>query len=353
MTTLDRFILREAFIRWALVLGIGVFLIILGEFIGKIGRYLDALNNGRGWAVGEFLLLRFPELMALWLPVSVAVAAMLTAWPMLRQGTLVALSAAGLPTRRIFAVLIALAVAVGALGFVLRDQVVPRLTEPAERAWDKVSGRLKDGEVKPRSVGWREGDRFWIARWAVPERGDFRQLAVFPVSGAWGGGTLLIADRLQWSDGAWSLTGVQALTAPGAEPQRFAACPPERIGLSIAGGPDALADRVTIDARKTSDELFRARADRARSTLALRIYFALLPLLCLLFALPGFVRLEGRNNLGASLARALGMTAIPLAGSWVLGRLLVSHGTHAFTACLAVAGVLLVAGGWRWWRMRL
>ena len=35
MKTLDRFILREAFTRWALVLGIGMFLIMVGEIIGK------------------------------------------------------------------------------------------------------------------------------------------------------------------------------------------------------------------------------------------------------------------------------------------------------------------------------
>ena len=65
------------------------------------------------------------------------------------------------------------------------------------------------------------------------------------------------------------------------------------------------------------------------------------------------IHLEGRNRLGSVLARALALTAVPLVGSWLLGRLLVSHGTHAFTACLIVAGSLLMFGGWRWWTMRL
>ena len=353
MKTLDRFILREAFTRWALVLGIGMFLIMVGEIIGKMGRYIEAFSKGRAWSVAEFLLLRFPELLATWLPVSVAVAALLTAWPMLRQGTLVALSASGLPPRRIFSVLIVFAIGVGGLAFVLRDQVVPRLIEPMDNAWERMSGRLRAGEIPPRSVGWREGDRFWCARLAKPEIGEFHQLAVFPASGAWGGGTVAIIDHMTWTSGAWTLTGVQAITAPGTEPLTLAACPPERIGLSIVGGPEAITDRVTIDARKTSDELFNSRADKARSTLALRTYFALLPLLCLLYALPGFIQLEGRNRPGAVLARTLALTAVPLVGSWVLGRLLVSHGTHALTACLMVAGILMLIGGWRWWTMRL
>lgn len=353
MKTLDRFILREAFTRWALVLGIGMFLIMVGEVIGKMGRYIEAFSKGRAWSVAEFLLMRFPELLSTWLPVSVAVAALLTAWPMLRQGTLVALSASGLRPRRIFAIMIVFAIGVGAFAFVLRDQVVPRLVEPVDHAWERMSGRLRSGEVPERSVGWREGDRFWCARLAKPEAGEFKQIAVFPAAGAWGGGTVAIIERMTWNAGAWTLTGVQAITGPGAEPLVLAACPPERIGLSIAGDPQAVADRVTIDARKSSDELFRSRADKARSTLALRIYFSLLPLLCLLYALPGFIHLEGRNNLGPVLARALALIAVPLVGSWVLGRLLVSHGTHAFAACLTVAGILLLIGGWRWWTMRL
>jgi lipopolysaccharide export LptBFGC system permease protein LptF len=335
------------------VLGIGMFLIMVGEVVGKMGRYIEAFGKGRAWAVIEFLVLRFPELMSTWLPISVAVAALLTAWPMLRQGTLVALSASGLPPRRIFAVMVLFAVAVGALAFVLRDQVVPRLAEPVDNAWERMSGRLRAGEVPPRSAGWREGDRFWCARWAKPDEGEFRQLAVFPASGAWGGGTVALIERMVWSGGAWKLMGVQAITAPGAEPLTFIACPPETIGLSISGDPAAVADRLTIDARKSSDELFRTRADKARSTLALRVYFSLLPLLCLLFALPGFVQLEGRSRLGAVVARTLALLAVPLVGSWVLGRLLVAHGTHAFAACLTVAGILLLIGGWRWWTMRL
>lgn len=351
MKTLDRFILREAFTRWALVLGIGMFLIMVGEVVGRMGRYIDAFSQGRSWAVAEFLVLRFPELMSIWLPVSVAVAALLTAWPMLRQGTLVALSASGLPPRRIFSVLIVFATGVGAFAFILRDQVLPRLVEPVDNAWERMSGRV----IVPRSVGWREGDRFWCALQAKPEEGEFVKIAVLPASGAWGGGTVAIIERMTWTaaTNAWTLIGVQAITAPGAEPLTLAACPPERIGLSIVGGPQAVADRLTIDARKSSDELFKTRADKARSTLALRIYFSLLPLLCLIYALPGFIQLEGRNRLGSVLARALAMTAVPLVGSWVLERMLVSHGAHAFTACLIVAGVLLLIGGWRWWTMRL
>ena len=73
----------------------------------------------------------------------------------------------------------------------------------------------------------------------------------------------------------------------------------------------------------------------------------------LFFALPGFIRLEGRNNLGLALGRSAAWMIVPLVGYWVLARILISNSTHVFIGTAVVLGGLLAVGLWRWWTMRV
>jgi lipopolysaccharide export LptBFGC system permease protein LptF len=109
MSTLDRYIFGAACSRWALVLVLGIFLAYLGDFIASMGDYLGAIAAHRGLLFLQYSIIRFPSVLVSWLPLSVAVAALLTVTPMIRQGTLVALSAGGLAPRRIFRSLLLLA----------------------------------------------------------------------------------------------------------------------------------------------------------------------------------------------------------------------------------------------------
>ncbi len=353
MKTLDRYIATTAFTRWAMVLFIGVFLVLLGDFIGNMGIYLRAIQRHHLDLLAEYFLFRFPEFMANWLPLSAAAAALLTAAPMLKQGTLIALLAAGVAPWRVFASLLLLALAIGGFGLVLKDQVIPRLTPEAALARTRMEEKLGRDEEPPRAVGWHEGEHFWCAQWALPDQVKYSNIAVFGADGAQHASAMVIADTLSYKDGHWLLSNA-ALVGNETKPYSvLPSCRVEEVGLSLSGDPEQLAARLKLDSHKTSDELLQANASFAWGMIAMRIAFGLLPLLCLLAALPGFIHLEGRTGVGTMVGKALLMTVIPLGVFWLLSRLLVANGTNALPSCVVGIGALLVVGLWRWFRMRM
>ena len=353
MNTLDRHVLSTAFTRWAMVLFIGVFLIMLGDFIGNMGIYIRAMRNHHTDYMLEYFLLRFPEFMAIWLPLSAAAAGLLTAAPMLRQGTLVALMAAGVAPWRVFLSLLALAVGIGLLGLVLKDQIIPRVAPEASLTRSRMEGKLARDQEQPRAVGWHDGTHFWSAQYALPDSVVYRNIAVFDAQGSRHASTMLIADALSWTDGHWQLTNAAVV---GEETEPYVVlplCRVEEVGLTLAGDPDELASRLKLDTHKTSDELLVANASMAWGMIALRIAFGMLPLLCLLAALPGFIRLEGRSGIGTMIGKALIMTLIPLGMFWLVSRLLIANDTNVLPSCILGFGTLLVVGLWRWFVMRM
>ncbi|MBA3937402.1 MAG: LptF/LptG family permease [Planctomycetes bacterium] len=351
MKILDRNVIEAAFTRWALVLLLGIFLIFIGDFIGKMGDYIGAIAHGRSLFLIEFYLYRFPEFMTIWLPLSTAVAGLLTAAPMLRQGTLVALAAAGIAPRRVFTGMLLLAVAVGALGFVLKDQVNPRLARLAELSRQRMVGSLKADEERARSVGWQEGDHFWAVMQAWPDVGEYRQVGVFGADGARTESTMLLAERLFWRDDAWRLA--EAVVVHSSTIDRHQECTVAEAGIALTPDPDQLAVLLKSDNDKTSSELLASHANKAWGKINLRISFALLAPLCLLFALPGFIRFDRRGNIATLIISSLGYTLIPIVAHGLLVRLLVSSTVNAAVLSVVVIVALFMVGAWRWWRMRL
>lgn len=353
MTILASHTLSLAFTRWAMLLFIGLFLIHLGDLIGSSGDYVSAMGEGRGDYVLHYFALRFPGFLAAWLPVSAAAAALLTAWPMLRQGTLVALCAAGIPVRRVFASLLFLALAIGVLGFVLKDQVIPRLEPEVKFAKARMEGKLKLNQTVGRSLGWHDGGMFWCAQNALPEDGRYDQVAVFGDTGARHRGLLVMAEALLWRDGAWRLLKPVVVDTYHTPVRVHPEVGLMEVGLSLSVDAATLVERLKQDRNRPSGELFAVGSENAWGYLMLRICFALLPLLCLMFALPGFIRMEGRNHLGMQIMRSLAWMAVPLLGYWVLSRILISNSTYVITGTAVVLGALTCVAAWRWWTMRV
>ncbi len=353
MSTLHRHILGLGFTRWAMLLFIGLFLMHLGEFIGKNGDYVSALGAGRTTELLQYFALRFPAFLAAWLPISAAAAALLTAWPLLRQGTLIALCAAGIPVRRVFASLVGLALGIGALGFILQDQAIPRLELEVSFAQQRMLGKLQLNQTISRTLGWQDGELFWCAQNAVPEEGHYHQVAVFGASGSRHRGVLLMADTLFWQQGQWRLRQAAVVSDYRSAVQLRDECSLAEVGLQLSVDAAALVEKVKQDRNRSSDQLFAVGSENAWGYLMLRICFGLLPVLCLLFALPGFIRMEGRNHLGTQIARALGWMLIPILGYWLLSRILVSNSTYVITGTTVVLGGLIGVGSWRWWTMRV
>ena len=349
--TLDRFILRRILMRWIGVLFIGVFLIALGDFLGKLGQYLLAVGN-HPLLYLQYLAYRLPDFASLWLPLSCLTAGMLVSGPMLRQGTIMMLSSSGIAPRRVFRVLLPFAIGVGALSFLLNDQVLPRTGPLAEELEERMTVRVKKpGQASKvpagRPAGWRVADTFWVARDGKPASGSFSGVTAFHGEGA----VSLAADSLDWVEGAWWLTGAVVVTP--SRQVRYDRCTPDEVGFPIGRDRRALALELRPEQNKTSGQLLRAPSERSWRVIAGRILASFTPLLCLLIALPRFTRWENRQRIGATTAWTLIQGLMPVAAMVIAQRVIIGSELNPLLLAGVIGATFLALGAWRWARMRV
>lgn len=348
--TLDRHLASLGFSRWAVLLFLGTFLVVLGDFIADLGTYLAALASSRWWVFLFYEAVRLPGFVLTWLPLSTLVAAMLTAAVMIGQGTLTALGAAGIAPARVFRPFLALALLTGITSLILADQVVPRLTPLIDRLELvlKAKGFTDLRNDRPRAAGWRSGDTVWSAARSQPVAGIFTEVAAFRSDQS---RRMLNARSLKWVDGAWLLSDV--VLVEGDALRSYPTATPVELGFTLKQEETELANALRADDSRTSDELFAAGAQRRWQILSLRVATALLPLLCLIYGFPRFVLWRDKSSLGVTGAKALLWGLVPLLATGLLARLLVSAGAQPVFLAAGVLGAVLTIGWMRWRRMRL
>jgi hypothetical protein len=160
-----------------------------------------------------------------------------------------------------------------------------------------------------------------------------------------------MADRLEWHNGAWQLSGIDLVD--GERLMHVDQASPTTLGLSLEQGNVALAEALRPDKARTSDELWESGSPRFAQITVGRAAIALLPLLCLWFGLPRFVRWADRSRMAAATVQSLVWAGVPLAGIGILTRLLISAGAHPMPLALGASGLLLSVAWLRFRRMRL
>lgn len=345
-STLVRLILGKGVVTWILVLTMGTFLVVVGQVMSRIGVYVRAIDGKLGLA-GEMLLYSIPEFVSLWLPLSVGAATLLLAAPLQRRGNLMVLTASGIPLRRVFAPMLAVACCACVGKFILDDRLLP-VVQPHADGLDEELRRNESKRRGPQAAGWIAGEAFWMAADADTAQGRFTTVSAFlPGKGRAAG---LIADRLVWEAGDWRLEGVEALDTGGQ--RRYLASGT----LADLGWPplqslsqlrlDLLPDRI-----KTSNQLIAASSPLTKGIISSRLLNAATPLFCLLLCLPAFVRFENRHRLASALAGSAVLLALPVGIVALANRSLLSQQGDPILTAAIIAGGLLIVGGWRWLRM--
>jgi len=348
MKLLDQAMLRWAVGKWVGVLVIGTFLVLLGEFIAKLGDYVKVLFSSQWWLLPLYFAIRIPDFLATWLPLATLVAAMFVIAPMHKQGTLVALSAAGVAPRRVFRVFLGLAVAACGLSYALADQILPRLLPWEERVQAALQGKRALDEDRIRPAGWNGDGTYWSAGASLPGAGEFRRVAIFRQDGS---RRMAYAESLRWTPEGWRLEGV--VLAEEDRAVTLATTTPAAIGMPLPQDLTALREQLRPDSARTTGDLLATGHPRALRILAWRATVALLPLLCLLYGLPRFLPWIDRGRPAVTAMVALLWVLIPLASAGVLSRLLVSAGAQPLFLAAGALGAVLTFGWLRWSRMRL
>jgi hypothetical protein len=328
-----------------------------------MGFYLAALFSERWWLCLLYIACQIPAFLATWLPLSVLVAAMFTAGPMLRQGTLMALCAAGIPPSRIFRSFLLIGVVAGFAAAILADQAVTRCEPLSEQLKGRIKyWHLREGlrsqavaknippqfvTVPARVVGWAAGGDQWVAVQALPEAGYYAKVAVSERVG----GRLVTAERMSWTADGWKLEDVDVLT--GDHLTRFTSVAPAALGLILDEDQAGLAQRVRPDTSRTVAELHATDSPRTLAILCQRLAAGLLPLLGLVYGLPRFVRWESRGKLAVPALQAVAFALIPAAGLAIMGRLMIATGHRVEFIAVGMVGCLIALGWLRWRLMRL
>lgn len=347
LSVLSRFMIRQGVSTWLAVLFIGTFLVVMGQFLNRLGLYVRAVAM-KPMELLTFFAASLPEFIALWLPLSVGAAALLVAAPLLRRGNLMALSASGIPLRRVFTPFLLIALVACAAKAVLDDQVVTRLSPVVAAHEAAMKERRSHG--RPQPAGWRSEGAFWLSHRAQPAAGTYDTVAAFRGSPEHGS-ALLAAGLRHDPERAWVLTDVLEV-APDGRRRAFAEMSVDELGWGPLPSPEQLSLTLLPDRIKTSDQLLRSDSPLADKFLVARGLTALTPLFALLLALPGFVRFENRHRLATALVGSALLLAVPLVVVAVANRAILSNQGQPLITAGITAIALLAVGGWRWWHMR-
>lgn len=276
------------------------------DLLGESGKILAYPGNGDA-ELWRYVSLRFPQLVARFLPFSVLLGTLITLATLNQHSEIISMKAAGISAHQIIAPLIIASLGIVAITFVFQERVVTRASATL-RAWEAVDYGAMPAERNVTSNIWvKRGDDLIHAA-QVFGRGDatrLRDVTIYDRTG----GTLL--GMIRASDGrrrgsGWQLSNVRRFDLINGTEQRIGS-------LNVAQGvtPDQFtmatinADEQTIVRLRRSIQELTA-AGRPTETLIASFWHKLSgPLSALLMPLLGAVAAFGLARSGQLLLRAI------------------------------------------------
>ena len=178
-------------------------MLAIQSFITLVTEADETGKNGFGWLeLAQTTLLGMPAGLALLMPIVAMIGTLMGLGVLASQSELTAMRAAGLSNLRIaMATLIAGAV-LGAAGWLVSDEIAPRATQLAE----SIKSGGSDGGVS--SVWLRDGnDVLRIRKLVAEDRAE--SVEIYRLDAGLKLQSLLSAERAEYADGAWQLSGVR------------------------------------------------------------------------------------------------------------------------------------------------
>jgi lipopolysaccharide export system permease protein len=178
MKTIGRMLTWMILIRFLFILiGISIFVLTL-DAVTYANEILQVLGNEAS-AIGYYMLLRAPGILSTFLPISVLLALLLTLTELSYRNETVAIWAAGVSPLRMLVLLLPLALAIGALFFLINDRAVPYVAPTLREIGigDYGEKQLKIGERDP--IWMRAGSDILRAASANAQATQLEDVIVF------------------------------------------------------------------------------------------------------------------------------------------------------------------------------
>ena len=220
MTTIARFLIRMILLRFAVILfGIGGFVLTL-EVVSSI-RDMGVISPNTLVAVLEYIFMRSPSILTLFIPISLLLALLLTITELSYRNEMTAIWTTGISPARLIVMLLPVALIVGAFQFVLMDQAVPAAA-PTMRSWgigDYARRKLNTSKNDP--VWLRSGDDVIRALEANDEDTKLKNLILFRRTPEGMLKEQVFAASGELVDGQWLLKDVVIYYVGGQSPSRL------------------------------------------------------------------------------------------------------------------------------------
>jgi len=344
-STLDRHLAIQFVRNAALVTTATVIVFIVLDLL--LNFHLLTRTAPSPWTKLELFACRIPGLLNFALPMSAVVSVLATVAPMLRRSEFTALGAAGITLQRSTRALLLGCMLIGIVDVVIADLATPPATARALALQDLLEGQGREGRV------WRSEDgSTWFAvsaKLVGTPRPELRRVV------AANGTSMLMAERMVWSGGAWGAPkGCIVLHVEGGGQRlerRPAGALPDVLGLAL--DPDTLYRRLLPRFTMSSAELL-GRGERSDiATVWSRGSRVLMPLLAAMACLAVFVRFHNRDRLAVSLVESVSAALVPVALLAVAG--MAADSTPGSPALVVGMGCVAAAAPalWLWWRWRL
>lgn len=276
------------------------------DLLGESGKILAYQGNGDA-ELWRYVSLRFPQLIARFLPFSVLLGTLITLVTLNQHSEVISMKAAGISAHQIIAPLVVASLAIAAVTFFFQERVVTR-SAAALRVWEAVEyGPIPPEQNVISNVWVKQGDDLIQAK-RVFGKGNaarLRSITIYDRSG----GTLvglIEAEEGRRSGDAWKLSGIRHFDLTNGTMRRLPS-------LEVAQGvtpdqftmADVHADEQTFFSLRTSIEELRV-AGRPTTTLTADLWHKLSsPLSALLMPLLGGVAAFGLARSGQLLLRAI------------------------------------------------
>lgn len=207
MSRIARFLTGMILRRFLTILVCICIFVITLESVGFIGEIL-AINPSPAQSLAEYALFRSPPVLAVFLPMSMLLALLLTITELTYRNEMSAIFAIGISPLRIIIMLLPLAVLVGAFHFILLDRLVPTVT-PTLKTWgigDYAKNRVNVDSKDP--IWIRSGTDIMRIANVSKDGKNFSGVIIFKRNEDGDLKEQIYADSATQEDGRWSLQKV-------------------------------------------------------------------------------------------------------------------------------------------------
>jgi lipopolysaccharide export system permease protein len=161
--TLTLYLARLFITRILAVLVMLVMVLQTLDLLGKSGDILAYPGNGEA-ELWHYISLRFPQLIAQFLPYSVLLATLLTFWPLNQNSEVIAMRAAGLSAHQVLAPLVLTAMIVAGVSFAFNERVLTRASATLKAWSDAEYGPIPEDSGVRSNVYFADGSDILTAQ---------------------------------------------------------------------------------------------------------------------------------------------------------------------------------------------